>query len=333
MAQKCRFCLKNFNENEVYFGITEEIKENFESLAQIKFILSTTKKNLICELCMRSLQIATLLKHQFIINQRQFLSRDDRIKIENSMTIMDTATSSKNLGHPVNKIEKPEKILVQNVNNVKNNPKAENETIRRDPVARSESTYKHPASQTSNKIVDKILLKFEKIDQSSADKTSILGTNNLKTIKKSNRNRTLTIKALNLIKQEDIYFKCPYCTESFLYKSHLSAHIMSDHKSEILRCNVCRKLFINKDDLNTHVNVLHPKERNYSCSMCSKAYTSRSTLNKHVTAKHPGSKYRCNYNSCHLTFDTFDAIRSHMVLVHPEVKFRDMFSSIAKVQL
>lgn len=191
-------------------------------------------------------------------------------------------------------------------------------------------------SQQPTKIVDKILLKFEKIDQNQDVKDKkILGTSNAsKNIKKGNRNRRPTMKALELIKQEELDLKCPMCAEVFDTQPTLSAHLWSEHEAETFTCQTCYKFFLNQEELNNHINRLHqPKERNFKCTMCPKAYTTRHTLNRHIVVKHPTSKYRCNYNLCHQTFDTFDAMRSHMVSIHPEVKFRDMFNLIAKVEV
>ncbi|KAG5677111.1 hypothetical protein PVAND_006894 [Polypedilum vanderplanki] len=82
--EECRFCLKVFSKEEKYTIIDNEIRKQFKNFTQMKLSSSAKLSKVICELCLRSLQMAHLLKNQFIENQQKLENHcnyDDQIDL------------------------------------------------------------------------------------------------------------------------------------------------------------------------------------------------------------------------------------------------------------
>lgn len=57
----------------MFYGVTEAVRKDYKNLTQTDIYLSVNHKNLVCELCVKYLQLSNLLKNQLIKNQRKFL--------------------------------------------------------------------------------------------------------------------------------------------------------------------------------------------------------------------------------------------------------------------
>ncbi|KAL7047968.1 hypothetical protein ACKWTF_003159 [Chironomus riparius] len=120
----CRLCLKDLNQNEKFHEITEEIREEFTNVTQMELILTESHSNTICELCLRSLLLASAVKLQFIENQQKFYRENDfeeMIHLEPDINVSTGFDSSINFVNVMTIKQEPEDPV--NEKKTKNSPK------------------------------------------------------------------------------------------------------------------------------------------------------------------------------------------------------------------
>jgi len=81
---------------------------------------------------------------------------------------------------------------------------------------------------------------------------------------------------------------CRYCPDRFFTRKHdLKRHIMSRHqKQREFRCEFCTDTFIRKSHLEVHRRRYHSQCYHFVCPICSKEYSYYSARSKHLKAAH-----------------------------------------------
>lgn len=78
---------------------------------------------------------------------------------------------------------------------------------------------------------------------------------------------------------------CPWdgCGKGFGQKSHLTRHIKTAHKGEMVKCEdqACDKVFSTNQNMQTHFRIVHKKVK-LPCRHCDKSYMAQIDLNNHV---------------------------------------------------
>lgn len=75
---RCRFCSRKLNENENHSTVNDEIKLYFTNITQINLLDYEICSKYICELCLRTLQLANALRVQLLENEQRLYDLIDK---------------------------------------------------------------------------------------------------------------------------------------------------------------------------------------------------------------------------------------------------------------
>lgn len=310
----CRLCLKNLCQNEKSHEITEEIREEFINVTQTELILTASYSSTICELCLRSLLLASAVKSQFIENQQKFFRENDYeeiIRLEpdiNVSTGTDTSINFVNvmtikqepedpeIGKHKKKLPKKNKNQMFKIQEVKSMQKLE-----------CDICNKFYSSQKTLK--EHQILHFRKI---SPDYKCEICSKTFMRMKTLRRHKLLHDPSF-----AKIAVSCPICDRRFQSKPGLHAHMLQ-HKEPRFNCDLCDKTYFKKFGLQYHMETFHLKERNFQCPHCNKTYIKDSHLTLHIQVEHEHKKYYCGL--CKQDFKRKGNCRDHILMLHPDTK-------------
>lgn len=312
----CRLCLKNLYQNEKFHQITEEIKAEFVNVTQTELILTTSHSNTICELCLRSLLLASAVKLQFIENQQKFYRENDyeeMIQLEPDINVSTEFDSSINFVNVMTIKQEPDDIEPKNRKNKKKSSKKKKESMIKIQEVKSmqklecDMCNKFYSSQKTLK--EHQMLHFRKL--SPDFKCEVCGKTfmRMKTLRRH--------KLLHDPSFAKIAVSCPVCDRRFQSKPGLHAHMMQ-HKEPRFNCDLCDKTYFKKYGLQYHMETFHLKERNFECPHCNKTYIKDSHLTLHIQVEHEKKKFFCGL--CRQDFKRKGNCREHILMLHPEVK-------------
>lgn len=122
-------------------------------------------------------------------------------------------------------------------------------------------------------------------------------------------------------------YKCTYegCDKAYADKKHLNGHVLSAHTKESkFTCNQCGKGFATGQRLKRHA-LVHEGEERYKCRdypPCTQSFRKHQTLQRHIMKDHLGEKpYKCTHQGCGEGYDTANALKSHTMRAHGELRF------------
>ena len=115
-------------------------------------------------------------------------------------------------------------------------------------------------------------------------------------------------------------FKCEFCTQTFVYKKSLDAHLnkLQDQKDKQdfkYRCSQCEKVTDDLTEFQTHMNR-HQNIKPYRCNICNeKSFYSQSQLTEHLRkCRQTEVKYECAV--CGKKFAQEDRYCEHFKVQH-----------------
>lgn len=89
-----------------------------------------------------------------------------------------------------------------------------------------------------------------------------------------------------VIRSNDKY-KCDRCdNRSFTFKIDLDNHIYNYHRTIDMECDICTEVFLSKDALNAHMSSIHNIVKSHKCSLCDKQFICDESLTLHNTIIH-----------------------------------------------
>lgn len=286
-------------EDEIYFNINEEIREDFLNVTQHELVLSVHYSSIICVLCLRSLQMASTLKSQFIENQKKFLINElDVQEDESQPEFSDLEPKIKE------EIIDDETVYDEEVGTV-------------DTDINTEMLY--PRQQFE---VNKRKQKSSSYQEYECD----ICHKKFKNVNSVKQHRQLHDKPSALIHT----VSCGICGKSYKGKAGLNAHMLI-HSTPQFNCDICNMEFYDKQRYQYHIMSKHLKQKNFQCNECSKSYFKKSDLKRHVLAAHVREKYACTFSGCGMTFNLEEKCRTHIYEAHPFERIEDLFKVMEKV--
>ena len=313
LSYSCRLCLKDLNQNEKYHEITDEIREEFTNVTQTELILTVSHSNTICELCLRSLLLASAVKSQFIENQQKFYRENDyeeMIQLEPDINVSTGFDPSINFVNVMTIKQEPEDPVTNNKKH-KKLPKKNEESMLKIQNVKSmqklECDICNKFYSSHKTLKEHQMLHFRKL--SPDFKCEVCGKTfmRMKTLRRH--------KLLHDPSFAKVAVSCPICDRRFQSKPGLHAHMMQ-HKEPRFRCDLCDKPFFKKFGLQYHMETFHLKERNFECPHCNKTYIKDAHLTLHIEVEHENKKYYCGL--CRQGFRRKGNCREHILMLHLE---------------
>ncbi|XP_070490117.1 uncharacterized protein [Chironomus tepperi] len=283
----CRFCLRTIQSNEKFNLIDEDVKSQFITLTQIELDIVEGLSKFVCEVCLRSVQLATALKLQFVENQKKLLAEIDDYEIEpttSNIAIHDIQETTNDELKPMTKFHS---IPIQKAVTVKSIPK-------KPPAKKLKTTQKIPDNisdnslsiqDTSSSAIDpEIKIKEEKIEEGEIQ-----------------------------IKHEQFYDQFDY-SQSNTFDENDS----DDPSSMLEEMDTGTEQYPNTPD---HIQQkVYPRktitgEKVYPCVYCGKHYAKRH-LTRHINAEHKKTKFQCMVAGCTNTYSRKEKLRGHIQTKH-----------------
>uniref|UniRef100_A0A1B0DFF7 C2H2-type domain-containing protein n=1 Tax=Phlebotomus papatasi TaxID=29031 RepID=A0A1B0DFF7_PHLPP len=115
--------------------------------------------------------------------------------------------------------------------------------------------------------------------------------------------------------------RCQICWKSFENKGSLRAHSIVHRGEENFHCYFCSKAFSRKTSLRQHL-IIHVEKHPVVCSKCNKPYKNSKCLKQHM-ARHLSKRHICN--TCGMRFIFVTELNSHILKVHKEKDFQELF--------
>ena len=110
-------------------------------------------------------------------------------------------------------------------------------------------------------------------------------------------------------------FKCIECKSSFLYKSNLYRHLISNHEINPFKCEYCEETYNKKSDLKIHIKTKHADVM-LKCEHCDFVTISKHNLKRHSRVKHETTPFKCDH--CENTYNRKMDLKRHMKREHKE---------------
>jgi hypothetical protein len=227
--------------NERMALIDDEIKDQFVGITQLMLESGSGLSQIICELCLRSLQLASAVKLQFIENQRKlhyFADDSD----ENDSNRSESPT-----------IQPPEPITKRR----KREPRHDDYI---DPLSlvtvHSNETFEIPETIRPSTIKIKQEQPFESYNYEELP-TMLSEQEDRKPKFNRSFNIPKTERKLNAVGEKS--FQCPHCKNFYKRRPHMLRHIEVAHMKCKFICVVpnCEQFFVRKERLKKHLEVSH----------------------------------------------------------------------------
>ncbi|XP_070490126.1 zinc finger protein kipf-like [Chironomus tepperi] len=241
---ECRFCLKKMQINERMALIDDEIKDQFVGITQLMLESGSGLSQIICELCLRSLQLASAVKLQFIENQRKLhYFGDDSDDNDSNCSELPT-------------VQPPEIISKKRRRDQRHDDYV-------DPLSlvTVQSNEHFEAPETIRPSTFKIKQEHAETFESSYNYEELPTMLNEQEDRKPKYNRSFNIpkteRKLNTVGEKS--FQCPHCKNFYKRRPHMLRHIEVAHMKCKFICVVpdCEQFFVRKERLKKHLEVSH----------------------------------------------------------------------------
>ena len=345
--------------------IDEEVKSQFTSLTQIKLDFMDGLSKVVCEVCLRSVQLATALKLQFVENQKKLYSEIEDIQIEAQASginpiIHDIQESENDLPKPVPQFFN---TLIHKAVPVKISQKPPAKKRKITPkkiVSGSSSNNSFDMHNSSFSIEPEINIKEEQFEEGeikvhnqfydqfnysdinpfdtndSDDPSNMLEEMEIKT-EQNNTSDSPRKKVLvkSTVAGERV-FPCVYCGKHY-NKRHMSRHINVEHKKIKFPCVVpdCPSTYSRKEKLRLHIQTKH-----IGCSEDEYAELLEKVRNllpiyenvSHVDIDQPKIKFYCVVPDCQINYTRKRKLKVHIVEKHSDLSLEEMSEVMTKFE-
>lgn len=345
--------------------IDEEVKSQFTSLTQIKLDFIDGLSKVVCEVCLRSVQLATALKLQFVENQKKLYTEIEEIQIE---------AKTSGINHPEIEIHhiqaseddplKPLQKLIQKAVPVKSTPKKPPAKKRKMNTKMPENTSTnsfdmHDASSFS--IEPEVNIKEEKFEEGeiqfnnqffdqfnysdtnpfdtndSDDPSSMLEEMEMKNEQDPNTSDFPRKKILvkTTVAGERV-FPCVYCGKHY-NKRHMSRHINVEHKKIKFPCVVadCQSTYSRKEKLRLHIQTKHIdcSQEEYA-DLLEKVRTLMPIYENvsHVDIDQPKIKFYCVVPGCLSNYTRKRKLKVHLAEKHSDLNHEELAEVMEKFE-
>lgn len=342
---RCRFCLKTIEANEKMALIDEEVKSQFTSLTEMKLDLTEGLSKVVCEVCLRSVQLATALKLQFIDNQKKLYSEIEDVQLEANTSkqidpeikIHDVQGSVNDSMQPVPvfvDISSPKKVPVKSklkkppakkrkINPSSFNKNEENSFSMEPEINIKEEQFDEGEIEFNNHIFDQFnYTDPNPIDNNdSDDPSSMLQELEMPQIKPK---KVLSKKPLTGEK----VLPCGYCGKHY-NKRHMSRHINVEHRKIKFPCVVpdCTSSYSRKEKLRNHIQAKHIdcSEEEYT-ELLEKVRTLMPTYENvdYADIENPKIKFYCVVANCQSNYSRKSMLKTHIADKHSDLSPDEM---------
>lgn len=234
--------------NERMALIDDEIKDQFVGITQLMLESGSGLSQIICELCLRSLQLASAVKMQFIENQRKLHYFGD-----------DSDENDSNCSEsPI--IQPPEPIIKRRRRDQRHDDYVDPLSL---VTVQSNEHFEVPESSTIRSSSLKIKQEhsaepfesynFEELPTMLSEQED----KKPKFFRSFNIPKTSSERKLNAVGEKS--FQCPHCKNFYKRRPHMLRHIEVAHMKCKFICVVptCEQFFVRKERLKKHLEVSH----------------------------------------------------------------------------
>lgn len=235
--------------NERMALIDDEIKDQFVGITQLMLESGSGLSQIICELCLRSLQLASAVKMQFIENQRKLHYFGD-----------DSDENDSNRSEsPI--IQAPEPIIKRRRRDQRHDDYVDPLSL---VTVQSNEHFEAPESSTIRTSSLKIKQEhtaepfesynFEELPTMLSEQQE---DKKPKFSRSFNIPKTSSERKLNAVGEKS--FQCPHCKNFYKRRPHMLRHIEVAHMKCKFICVVptCEQFFVRKERLKKHLEVSH----------------------------------------------------------------------------
>lgn len=109
-------------------------------------------------------------------------------------------------------------------------------------------------------------------------------------------------------------YPCLSCTQRFLTKELLAAHMLTHNSMDVLKrfsCSLCSKAFMKKRELDRHF-VTHTGMKPFKCTSCDKRFGRKDKLVRHMKIHEQGRSVLHTCPFCNSSFTRKDAFAQHI---------------------
>lgn len=241
--------------NERMAVIDEDIHDQFSSVTDLRLQFGTGFSQITCELCLRSLQLASAVKCQFIENQRKLNSINCSIKEEkeppNEAPPVQTTAST-----PRRRKREPRKTQQRNTEDFIDplqflsvqESNEEFDSYNNPPTSPKEQPTKEEPAENEEPMVLEIIKKPRRERKRTAEQSP-----------QENGSRSTNSEYNTPSEPVQRGFKCPHCSNVYKRKPHMSRHIEVSHMKVKFICVVpgCSQYFVRKERLRKHIETCH----------------------------------------------------------------------------
>jgi hypothetical protein len=123
-----------------------------------------------------------------------------------------------------------------------------------------------------------------------------------------------------LLLQDPVLHKCPYCNFSSPLKSSMTRHIESVHdKITDFKCPHCDYSSSQKANVSRHIKQIHDQVLDQKCPDCNYITALKFNLDAHIQAVHFGIKSR-KCNLCGFATAWQSSLVNHKKIRHPQIQ-------------
>ncbi|KAG5669393.1 hypothetical protein PVAND_017280 [Polypedilum vanderplanki] len=330
---RCRFCLRSFDQNEKIVELDENIQIQFYELTQIELNISLDLSSAICLICHNNLLLFSSFRTELIEKQSKLLNHIQNLKENQNFQIKKEI------------IEDFTEVQLENTK-ICEDTKKSIEKLEQNylnficDLCNFSCAHKHKLETHMAKNHKKVFT-CEICDQ--------------KFFKKFQLNAHMKAKHTEKIRN---HF-CPICNKAFFSAENLKKHVES-HNDKDMPCEFCGKLFSCINNLRTHLYYhsepkfvceidncgkkffmkkrlrahikTHKNQKDFVCGFCDKSYFSQNDLNRHISSIHQKLRFFCEIPGCNGNFSRREYYKKYALTHHQNLGSEKLENLLQKIK-
>lgn len=236
--------------------IDEEINEQFTSITQLNLHMGDGYSQIICELCLRSLQMASAVKTHFIENQKKlrFDFENESNRSESPKIVSPEPAVKRRKTQPVKREQtRTNEVFVDPLQFVSVQEESQHDEY--DNMSEKPSTFFNIKRERND---DYESFNYEE-HPTTLDEMSIRNNHERKAKSYQAFNIPRHDRSIRKTEVGEKNFQCPHCKNYYKRKPHMLRHIEVAHMKVKFICVVpnCELFFVRKERLKKHLEINH----------------------------------------------------------------------------
>ncbi|CAO1367787.1 unnamed protein product [Diamesa serratosioi] len=323
----CRFCLKQFPENDPQVKINEYIFKQFYNLTGSKLRTSDIYSKNICEKCFLLVRDFSAFKNELLENQQKlytaFADLEDHAEDHDNIvcgTKEETTDDSsqdpfiKDIDGSENVISDENNLDIARLIKIKLEVgETEHDNQFFEPINVCSDyldnyTKKEPKSDQQSDIEDYGLIDWGQSSvQSDSEKEGSKRPKKRQKIKSSNATKTSTSLTKSIAPKKI----CQVCGKS-LSATSFKRHYNRVHlREKNYQCDICLYRCFKKYDIENHLKS-HLKIKTHHCDQCTSSFTTSTGLRAHQVTHSNYRPFKCDLKGCEAAFKSREILKKHI---------------------